>query len=224
VRLPNDEQRFHRLNSKDKKVSINFRLYAITARTLCAPNTLYDTIHGLLDVGVPTFQLREKDLCQSELIALAAPIVKLCHCYHAQLFINSDAEAALTVGADGVHLPASMPPIPALIPRTAPQLTIGCSTHTIEEAKRREAEGADFITYSPIYPTMSKPGYGPVVGVQGLREVTQQVSLPVFALGGITPIRVSECLTAGAYGVAVMSGLMLPNTGVQQARAFLQQL
>jgi thiamine-phosphate pyrophosphorylase len=173
---------------------------------------------------VSAIQLREKDLSLAELVELARPIVKLCHTYNAQVFINSHIEAALTLGADGVHLPASTPPIPEVIAPINDCLIVGCSTHTTDEAKRREAEGANFVAYSPVYPTVSKPGYGPAVGLEGLREVTRQVHIPVFALGGVTPERVKECLDAGAFGVAVMSGLMTPGVGVQQALAYLQQL
>jgi thiamine-phosphate pyrophosphorylase len=111
-----------------------------------------------------------------------------------------------------------------VVKKTNRRFIIGSSVHTLTEAQQRETEGADFITYSPIYPTLSKPGYGPVVGVDGLRNVTEGVNIPVFALGGITPERVSECLDAGAYGVAVMSGVMSPENGVQQAKVYLQQL
>ena len=203
---------------------LSFRLYAITNRRLCAPRTLYDTIHSLLDVGVSAIQFREKDLSDAEYIKLAEPLCKLCHTYSAQLFINSRIEIATEIGADGLHLPGDSASVEKVIEETNRRFIIGSSVHTLAEAKQREMEGADFITYSPIYPTLSKPGYGPVVGVEGLRNVAAGINVPVFALGGITPERVSECRGAGAYGVAVMSGVMSPENGVQQAKVYLQQL
>ena len=204
--------------------SLRFKLYIITDRELCAPRNLYDTIHDLLDVGVSAIQLREKDLTDAEYIRLADPLCKLCHTYSAQLFINSRIEIAMSIGADGLHLPGDSASIEKVIEHTNGCFIIGSSVHTLTEAKQRETEGADFITYSPIYPTLSKPDYGPAVGVEGLRDVAEGVNIPVFALGGITPERVSECLDAGAYGVAVMSGVMSPENGVQQARVYLQRL
>ena len=150
-------------------------------------------------------QLREKDLSDAEYIKLAEPFCTLCHAYSAELFINSRIEIAMEVGADGLHLPGDSASVRKVVERTNHRFIIGSSVHTLTEAQQRETEGADFITYSPIYPTLSKPGYGPVVGLDGLRNVTEGVNIPVFALGGITPERVSECLDAGAYGVAVMS-------------------
>ena len=203
---------------------LRFKLYVITDRRLCAPRTLYDTIHDLLDVGVSAIQLREKDLSDAEYIKLAEPLCTLCHTYSAQLFINSRIEIAIDIGAAGLHLPGDSASVEKVIEETNHRFIIGSSVHTLTEAKQRETEGADFITYSPIYPTLSKPGYGPVVGLGGLRNVTERVNIPVFALGGITPERVSECRDAGAYGVAVMSGVMSPENGAQQAKMYLQRL
>lgn len=203
---------------------LRFKLYAITDQGLCAPRTLYDTIHDLLDVGVSAIQLREKDLSDVEYIKLAEPLCKLCHTYSAQLFINSRIEIAIDIGADGLHLPGDSVSVEKVIEETDRRLIIGVSVHTLTEAKQRETEGVDFITYSPIYPTLSKPGYGPAVGVEGLRNVAKGVNVPVFALGGITPERVSECLDVGAYGVAVMSGVMSPENGTQQAKVYLREL
>ena len=203
---------------------LRFKLYVITDRGLCAPRTLYDTIHDLLDVGVSAIQLREKDLSDAEYIKLADPLCQLCHAYSAQLFINSRIKIAMEIDADGLHLPGNSASVRKVIEETNRHFIIGCSVHTLVEAKQRENEGADFITYSPIYPTLSKLGYGPVVGVEGLQNVTAGVNIPVFALGGITPERVSECLDAGAYGVAVMSGVMSAENGAQQAKVYLRQL
>ena len=202
---------------------LRFRLYAITDRQLCAPQTLYDTVHDLLDVGVSAIQLREKDLSDTEYIKLAASLCELCHTYSTQLFINSRIKIAMEIGADGLHLPGDSTSVEKVIEETNRRFIIGSSVHTLTEAKQREAEGADFITYSPIYPTLSKPGYGPPVGLDELRKVAETVNIPVFALGGITSERVSECLDAGAYGVAVMSGVMSPQNGAQQAKAYLRQ-
>ena len=101
---------------------------------------------------------------------------------------------------------------------------IGCSVHCLDAAEKREAEGADFVTYSPIYPTPSKPGYGPAVSTTSLAEVVKGIKLPVFALGGLTPSRVTECLKAGAFGVAVMSGVMLSKGAGIQAKHFFNSL
>lgn len=205
--------------------SVKFKLYAITDRHRCTPTPLIDVVSELLDTGITAFQLREKDLSETELIKLAQPISELCHNYEANLFINTHTYIARDVGATGVHLPANAEPVDSIKEtETSGNFYVGCSVHSFDAAKKREAEGADFLTYSPIYATASKPGYGPAVGTANLAEVVKGVKLPVFALGGIIPARVSECLTAGAFGVAVMSGVMLPKGAGIQAKHYLGAL
>lgn len=204
---------------------IDFKLYAITDRHRCAPTPFVDVISELLDAGVTAFQLREKDLNETELIKLAQPIAELCHNYKAKLFINTRTSVASDVGAAGIHLPANIEFVGSVKEtETGDKFYIGCSVHSLDAAKKREAEGADFVTYSPIYPTASKPGYGPAVGTASLADVVEGVNLPVFALGGITPARVPECLTAGAFGVAVMSGVMSSKGAGRQAKHYLDFL
>ena len=208
---------------------MGFRLYAITDRHRCAPTPLVDVISELLDAGVTAIQLREKDLNDTQLIQLAQPIAELCRNYEAKLFINTSDKvlqrSTMSIaGATGVHLPANAESVDTIKAQTDGNLYIGCSVHALDAAQKREAEGADFVTYSPIYPTASKPGYGPAVGVGGLAEVAKSVKIPVFALGGITPARVAECLDAGAFGVAVMSGIMSPKNAGEQAKRYLYNI
>ena len=202
---------------------LGFRLYAITDRRLCAPVSLIQIVRSLLDAGVKGIQLREKDLDDTELGPLAEEIAGLCGAHGAKLFINSRIGIALDVRASGVHLPANAPSVREMLERDHGRLIIGCSVHSLEEARKREEEGADFVTFSPVYGTASKPGYGPAAGIEKLAEVSRAVRIPVFALGGITPERVAECLRAGAYGVAVMSGLMSAEGAGQRAALYLRQ-
>ncbi len=203
---------------------VNFKLYAITDSNRCTPTPLTDVISELLDVGVTAIQLREKEMIDEELMDLAQAIAELCRNYKAKLFVNTNIRVACNAGAAGVHLPASAKSARVVKARIDKHFYVGCSVHSIEAAEKREAEGADFLTYSPIYPTVSKPGYGPAVGLGSLREITSRFKLPVFALGGITPARVAECLAAGAFGVAVMSGVMAPKNSGKQAKHYLGTL
>ncbi len=208
---------------------IDFRLYIITDRKSCAPTPLVDVVSELLDAGVTAIQLREKDLDDTELLQLAQPIAEVCRNYKAKLFINTSDKvlqrSTMSIaGAAGVHLPADAASVRIAKAQVEDNLCVGCSVHSLNAAEKRETEGADFVTYSPIYPTASKPGYGPAVGIKGLAKVVENVRLPVFALGGITPARATECLAAGAFGVAVMSGVMSPKGAGGQAKRYLDAL
>lgn len=203
---------------------IDFNLYVITNRHLCAPKPLHLVVTKLLDAGVTAIQLREKDLDDVALFQLANTISGLCNAYNAHLFINTNVKVAIDVGAAGIHLPDNDLSIAEVKEQTDDDIMIGCSVHGIHAAKKREYEGADFLIYSPIYPTTSKPDYGPAVGLSSLELVVKQVKLPVFALGGITPDRVRDCLVAGASGVAVMSGMMSPTDAGEKAKRYLRAL
>ncbi len=100
---------------------------------------------------------------------------------------------------------------------------VGYSAHTLEEV---EAQGSmvDYLFYSPIYPTTSKPGH-PGIGLQALADATQlAASVPVYALGGIKPAHCSGCLEAGAHGVAVISGVLQADDIADAVQAYLTEL
>jgi thiamine-phosphate pyrophosphorylase len=199
---------------------IDFKLYAITDRRLCKPKLIQDYVASLLDTGVRAIQLREKDLSDTELRSVAVPINHICKAYSAKLFINSNIGVATDVGVDGVHLPESL--LDTIQKAKARNLLVGCSVHDLDVAQKMQVAGANFVTYSPIYPTMSKPN--PAVGLKSLRRVVGSLDIPVFALGGITPSKVPECLNSGAFGVAAMSSVMSYETGIDQAKNYLKQI
>lgn len=196
-------------------------LYLIIDRATCAPRSLEGVLARALDAGVRFVQLREKDLDTDALRRLAGNILSLTDACGAHLTINTRAEVAVELGARGVHLSALGPAPGAVRQKYGNHLLIGCSTHTLQELERAAEGGADFVTYSPIYPPASKPGYGPAVGLSGLRSAVQTAGLPVFALGGITPGRVPPCRSAGAAGIAVMSGILAAENVEAAVRAYL---
>ena len=183
------------------------RLYLITNRSLFeSDNNFLDASEAALMGGVRALQLREKNLTDCELIELGSQLRILTSNYNARLIINSRADIAKKIDADGVHLTESCAHANE-IKSAFPGLIVGVSTHSLEGAHIAEAQGADYITFSPIYATPSKVNYGPPQGLALLRQVSQEVNLPVLALGGITLHRVSECLDQGAFGVALISDI-----------------
>ena len=185
----------------------DLRLYLITNRSLFEGQKYFLTaVEAALMGGVKALQLREKDLSDSELIKLGIQLRVLTSNYKAKLIINSRAEIAEKIGADGVHLTETRLPANE-VKSSFPDLIVGVSTHSLEGAHLAEKEGADYITFSPVYKTPSKANYGPPQGLGALRKVTQAVRLPVLALGGITLHRVPKCLEQGAFGVALISDI-----------------
>ncbi|MEJ7620643.1 MAG: thiamine phosphate synthase [Aquificaceae bacterium] len=174
------------------------RLYAITDSKRY-PDML-QRLEKALKKGIRMVQLREKELSGLEYYQLAKKVRGLTQDYDAMLFINDRVDIALAVGAEGVHLPEKGLP-PSVVKRIAPNLLVGYSAHSLEKALWAQEEGVDFITLSPIFKTQSHPELEPV-GLNLLMEVSQRLSIPVYALGGITWDRIKLCYKNGAYGIA----------------------
>jgi len=204
---------------------IGFKLYLITDRKLFADSgEMFTAVEEALKAGVKAVQLREKDLPTRELLDMAYGMRELTARYNARLFINDRADIALCVGADGVHLGQSSMTAYAVRKVVGDKFMIGVSTHNLEEALTAEKEGADFITFGPIYPTPSKLKYGKPVGVESLKKIAERVVIPVFGIGGIKPDNAKEVVNAGAYGVALISGILGEVDITSAAKGYLKTL
>lgn len=196
-------------------------LYLITDRTIATPNLLC-ALESALKGGVRMVQLREKNLSPSELKKIAQKALVQTRIHDAKLLLNGSPELAADIGADGVHLGIHSCQIPAARSILGERSLIGYSAHSTQDAESAADQGADFITFSPIYHTASKSQYGQPQGLQALANICKRSPIPVYALGGITSTRVSEVLNAGAYGVALISAI-LAATDVQNSAQHLRQ-
>ncbi len=120
---------------------------------------------------------------------------------------------ALAAGADGVHLGPDDPPVldaraASGTRASADPFIVGYSVDTVDGAARAEAEGADYLGVGAVYETAHKSDAGEVIGLEGLRRVVQAVSIPVVAIGGITPERVGAVAETGACGCAAIGAVM----------------
>ncbi len=200
-----------------------FKLYLITDRKLfSAQCSMYLALESVLEAGAMVIQLREKDLPVRELLDTAVWMRELTKEYGAKLIINDRVDVALSVKADGVHLGRNSIPAYAARKISGDKLMIGVSTHSIEEALEAERDGADFITLGPIYPTPSKMKYGNPLGPDIIRKVKTMISIPVFAIGGITLDRVKEAREAGADGIAVISAILKAENITETTEDFLR--
>jgi thiamine-phosphate pyrophosphorylase len=188
-------------------MSVDFRLYLITDRKK-AGFPLPEAIEEALKGGVKAIQLREKDLQVKELLELAEKIREITKQYEALLFINDRVDVALAVGADGVHLAGTSMPTKAVRRMLGSRFLIGVSTHSIDEAIRAQSDGADFITFGPVFETESKKKYGPPQGVGRLKEVVEVLKIPVFALGGINEHNIPAVMDTGVYGISMISAIL----------------
>jgi thiamine-phosphate pyrophosphorylase len=175
------------------------RLLAISDRA-SLPGELPDWLRSLGRAGVDAVQIREKDLDDRSLYGLAR-LARSVLPPDVRLVVNGRADIALAAGADGVHLPADGVPVAPLRRRFGPGFLLGRSTHSVAEVEQALREGADYVTFGPVYPTPSKELYGPPAGLAALARAAA-AGLPVYALGGVTLERFAELAAAGAAGVA----------------------
>jgi thiamine-phosphate pyrophosphorylase len=179
-------------------------LFYITDRAqLKSP--LEEKIAQAMDAGVDWIQIREKDLTARQLLVLVERAAR--HARRAgstRVVVNDRIDVALAASAHGVHLTTRSLPI-AEARRIVPEgFLIGKSCHSLSDAEAAESAGADYILLGPIFPTPSKLPYGPPLGVRILGEVASKVSIPVFALGGVTIENSAACRDAGAAGIAAI--------------------
>lgn len=157
-------------------------------------------VHYLLDY----IHLREKHCSALELSAAVEQILRM-GIPASKLMINDRIDVALATGVGGVQL-AWHSLKPAAARTFAPQLRLGRSIHSPEEAVDVEMKGVDFCLYGHVYPSTSKPGQAER-GLEMLAKVVQVSRVPVIAIGGITPDNAAQIMKRGAAGIAVMSGI-----------------
>lgn len=182
-------------------------LYFIASSELVLEKPLDHVVREAVAGGVDIVQLRDKNLPAAEIYRLAVELKDITESRNVRLLINDRVDVALAVDADGVHLGQSSLPLPVVRRLVGHGMTIGVSTHNMEEAKRAEKEGADYLTFSPVFSTRCKPGQAPQ-GIDALVSIKQAVGIPVVALGGINEQNISQVIRAGITNVAVMSLLM----------------
>ncbi|KUJ98883.1 MAG: Thiamine-phosphate synthase [Thermococcales archaeon 44_46] len=186
---------------------MNFRrklkLYVITDRRL-KPEV--ESVKEALEGGATSIQLRIKNAPTREMIKIGKEIRELTKEYGALYFVDDRLDVALATNADGVQLGPEDMPI-SLARDIAPNLVIGASVYSLEEALHAEKEGADYLGAGSVFPTSTKKDVR-VIGIEGLRRIVESVKIPVVAIGGINHENVKEVLKTGVDGVAVISAIM----------------
>jgi thiamine-phosphate pyrophosphorylase len=160
-----------------------------------------ETAQIAVEGGASVIQLRLKGATTEEVIERGEPFRLLCVANEVTFVVNDDVQAALALLADGVHLGRDDEGSELAVEAG---MLLGRSAASPEEAKEAEFAGAGYIGAGPVFPTPSKPDADPPIGLEGLRAISDAVSIPVIAIGGIDPTNARDCIDAGAFGVAVI--------------------
>lgn len=199
------------------------RLYAVTDRTWAADeDALMAQIEAAVDGGASIVQLREKHLGEAAFLAEAERFVALCRRKGAVSIINDNVEIAAKTGAGGVHIGQEDLEAGAARGLLGPDQIIGVSAHSVEEALRAQAAGADYLGVGAVFATGTKADARPI-SRETVRAITAAVDIPVVAIGGITRENISALRGCGLDGVAVVSALFA-RTDVRAAAEELLRL
>lgn len=189
----------------------NPAIYLITGGEATALNFSEKSaeIVSLVEIAVESkinlIQIREKRLPAKLVFDLAARAAKITRKSETKLLVSDRADIAFAADADGVHLTSVSLPTSVVRQNFPPNFIIGVSAHSLTEAERARDEGADFVTFSPIFKTPSKAEYGEPQGLETLHKVCAKLKpFPVIALGGIDETNFSQALESGASGFAAI--------------------
>lgn len=195
-------------------------LYVILDKQAAGSRPLGDMLRAAAEGGARLFQFRDKRSTAHDLYQEAVRLRDESTRVGATLIINDRCDLALAVEAEGVHLGQRDIPLPMARTLLGAGKLIGVSTHSAEQVREATRQGADYLGFGPIFGTATKSDHEPVVGVAGLREVRKLTSLPIFAIGGLTPANAAEAIRAGADGLAAISSVVGSDDVAEAVRRF----
>jgi thiamine-phosphate pyrophosphorylase len=186
---------------------MDYRLYFITAGNNDLGRTHLDTAEAAALGGATAIQFRDKDMDDKEFERTALQVKNVSDRYGIPLIINDRSEIAVKIGAAGVHVGQDDLDAASVRALIGPDLVLGCSVTTADQARQAEKVGADYIGAGPVFPTGSKNDAAPPIGLDGLIEICRAVAIPVVAIGGITVGNINEVIETGAAGTAVIAAI-----------------
>ncbi len=172
------------------------RLYLLATDALC-PHGIGPAVRAALAGGVSVVQLREKDMPERRLLELGRRVRAWTRETGALFVMNDRADLAVATDADGVHVGQDELPVKEARAIVGPRRLVGVSTHTIGQARQAVLDGADYLGVGPVFPSATK-SFDSLAGLELVREVAAEISLPWFAIGGINAENVAAVVAAGA--------------------------
>lgn len=182
------------------------RLYAVTDRSWLHGKTLINCVEKALKGGATCLQLREKNLSDDEFLKEAIEIRELCSRYRVPFIINDNVNIAVSCKADGIHVGQNDENVASVREAVGDKMLIGVSAQTVSQARLAEKMGADYLGVGAVFPTATKPD-ADYVPYETLKEICQNVSIPVVAIGGINETNLPKLEGSGIDGTALVSAI-----------------
>ena len=199
------------------------RLYGIIDLGYVERRDAARILEEMIEGGVDLIQLRGKNTSIADLMELSAELHELTARFSTPLIVNDHAEIAMRVPVEGIHVGQLDDSIQLARQKAAREILVGKSTHSLEQARAAQSEGADYIGFGPIFATPTKPDYAPV-GLEDIKRVHAQVNLPIFCIGGINIDNLQSVIDAGAKRVVMVSALLKAHSIVDYARCATDML
>ncbi|MBQ9955356.1 MAG: thiamine phosphate synthase [Eggerthellaceae bacterium] len=181
-------------------------LYAVTDSAWLEGRSLAQCVEQAVRGGATFVQLREKGASTEELVELAAEVMPACKRAGVPFVVNDDVEAALTCGADGVHVGQEDAACRQARSVLGPAAIVGVSVQTLAQAIEAEKAGATYLGVGAMRGTATKSDAA-IVSLEELRAICERVSIPVVAIGGLNAGNLDLLAGSGVDGVAVVSAL-----------------
>ena len=185
---------------------LDLSLYLVTDKSDDVEKFL-KTIEEGIKGGVTVVQIREKTADTLDFFNLALKVKEITRKYNVPLIINDRVDIALAIDAEGVHVGQSDMPCDVTRKLVGPDKIVGVSAATIDEAKKAEKDGADYIGTGAVFPTATKDD-APKITKKDLKEIVDSINIPVVAIGGITLDNAHELIDTGIAGLSVVSAIM----------------
>ena len=191
----------------DRDLRSMLRLYLVTDPELCSQHGLLETVRDAVRGGVTAVQLRDKTATTSALVKMGRDIATGLADTGVPLIVNDNVEAAIAIGADGLHVGQGDMKVDKARRLIGPDMLIGLSCETVEDARMTDPAIVDYIGVSPVFATPTKTDHSLAVGIEGLRAIAAATPLPKVAIGGLKSHHFEAIFENGADGVAVVSAI-----------------
>ena len=194
-------------------------LYVVTDDKLSNGLSHVEVARRSYEGGADIVQLRVKN-DDERFLQWACEISEISKSCGRTFIVNDSVEIALKSGADGVHVGQGDEPVSSIRQRVPENFIVGVSVGNVEEAKEAEAGGASYVALSPIFDTTSKDDAGHGHGLEMMKKISNAVSIPAYAIGGINKGNVKDIISHGADGVAVISAVVSQPDIAEAAKEF----
>jgi thiamine-phosphate pyrophosphorylase len=203
----------------NKATHLDWSLYLVTDPDLVGDRPLLEVVAAAIRGGVRMVQYRDKQAHTRAMVQTAGALVQLCRQMGVRFLVNDRVDVALAVDADGVHVGQEDMPVALARKLLGPGKLLGVSVNNAAEIRQAERDGADHLSVSPVFATLTKPGHQPPLGLDGVRALSAISRLPLIAIGGIHLNNAARVIAAGAQGICVVSAIVGATDPEQAARS-----